>query len=201
MITSSGLVPKRGHREVAEAAIRGGAGAVQLRAPELDDAELLPLAMVLSDRCTSERVMFVVNNRIDVAVASDAGGAHVGQGDDVERARDRIGPERVLGVSVRGPDDVAAAEAAGADYLGVTVWETRTKPEAEPIGLQGLEATVQATRLPVVGVGGIDAGNAGEVISAGAVGVAVVSSVGTAGDPVETTRDLVEAVQEAKRGR
>jgi thiamine-phosphate pyrophosphorylase len=201
VITSTGVVPKRGHREVAEAAIRGGAGTVQLRAPELPDAELLPLALVLVDRCVSEQVMLVVNDRLDVARRSGADGAHVGQGDDVGSARRQLGAEHVLGVSVRGSKDVASAEAAGADYLGVTVWETPTKPEASPIGLDGLRATVASTLLPVVGIGGIDASNAGQVIEAGAAGVAVVSAVGAAEDPVAATRELVVAVQEAKRAR
>ncbi|MFL5766952.1 MAG: thiamine phosphate synthase [Actinomycetota bacterium] len=198
VISSSGLVPRRGHREVAEAAIRGGATAIQLRAPELSDQELLPLAMVLADRCRSERVMFILNNRLDVAAAGGADGAHVGQSDDISGARSAIGGDRALGVSVRGPQDVPAAEIAGADYLGVTVWETATKPEAEPLGLEGVEATACASRLPVVGIGGIDASNAAEVIGAGAAGVAVVSSVGAAEDPVAATRALVKAVRTAK---
>jgi thiamine-phosphate diphosphorylase len=171
---------------------------VQLRAPELSDEELLPLAMVLADRCATEGVMFVVNNRLDVAVASGADGAHVGQSDDISGARSHIGTDRVLGVSVRGLEDVPAAEEAGADYVGVTVWETVTKPEAEPLGLEGVEATARATRLPIVGVGGIDSSNAAEVIEAGAAGVAVVSSVGVAEDPVSATKALVEAVRRAK---
>jgi thiamine-phosphate diphosphorylase len=198
VLTSSGLVPHRDHREIAEAAIRGGATAVQLRAPELVDEELLPLAMALADRCREERVMFVVNDRLDVAAASKADGAHVGQSDDIAGARDAIGPDRVLGVSIRGPEDIPAAEAAGADYLGVTVWETATKPEAQPLGLEGLKSAADATDLPIVGIGGIDASNAREVIEAGAVGVAVISSVGGAADPVSATRALVEAVRTAK---
>ncbi|HEY2803770.1 MAG TPA: thiamine phosphate synthase [Actinomycetota bacterium] len=198
MLTSSGLVPHRDHREIAEAAIRGGAAAVQLRAPELVDEELLPLAMALADRCREEGVMFLVNNRLDVAAASKADGAHVGQSDDIAGARSAIGPDRVLGVSIRGPEDIPAAEAAGADYLGVTVWETATKPEARPLGLEGLKSTADATDLPIVGIGGIDASNAREVIEAGAVGVAVISSVGGAADPVSATRALVEAVRTAK---
>ena len=171
---------------------------MQLRAPELRDEELLPLAMVLRDRCAAERVMLIVNNRLDVAAAGGADGAHVGQSDDIAGARGRIGADRVLGVSVRGPEDVPAAEAAGADYLGVTVWETATKPEARALGLDGVEATARATQLPVVGIGGIEPSNAAKVIEAGAAGVAVVSSVGAAADPVSVTRALVEAVRNAK---
>jgi thiamine-phosphate pyrophosphorylase len=201
VITSSGAVTGRGHREVAEAAIVGGAGSVQLRAPEMPDEDLLPLAVVLADRCSQGNVMFIVNNRLEIAVASGAGGAHVGQTDGYQGARGLLGAEPILGVSVRGPADVADAEAAGADYLGVTVWGTPTKPEAKPVGLEGLRATASATHLSVVGIGGIDVGNAAKVIEAGAAGVAVVSSVGEASDPIAATRELVLAVQEAKRAR
>ena len=97
-------------------------------------------------------------------------GAHVGQADDPQRARRRLGTDRVLGVSVGDVDEAVAAERAGADYLGVTVWSTSTKPEAEARGLEGLRDVVAATALPVVGIGGIDAGNAALVLDAGAVG-------------------------------
>ena len=89
-----------------------------------------------------------------------------------------------------------SAAAAGADYLGVTVWATATKAEASPLGLHGLRAVVDATDLPVVAIGGIDGVNAREVLLAGAAGVAVVSAVGGAGDPVAATRELVEAIGE-----
>jgi thiamine-phosphate pyrophosphorylase len=195
VLTSSGSVPGRGHREVALAAIEGGADAVQLRAPERDDDELLPLAAALAGACRDAGVLFVVNDRLDVAVRSGACGVHLGQGDELAGARERLGPGAVLGVSVATPDQTRAAEAAGADYLGVTVWATPTKPEAEPRGLEGLRAIVAATSLPVVGIGGIDASNAGRVLDAGAVGVAVVSAVGAAPDPVAATRELVEVVR------
>ncbi len=194
VITSSGLAPGRGHVEVALAAIEGGASAVQLRAPELNDERLLPLAARLVDPCRDAGVLFVVNDRVDVAVRSGADGVHLGQGDDLEGARERLGPDRVLGISVRTPWQARAAERAGADYLGVTVWTTPTKPEAVAVGLEGLRAVVAATRLPVVGVGGITASNARRVLEAGAAGVAVVSAVGAAQDPVAATRQLVAAV-------
>jgi thiamine-phosphate diphosphorylase len=101
----------------------------------------------------------------------------------------------VLGISVATPEQAEAAETAGADYVGVTVFATSTKTEAVPIGLDGLRSIVESTSLPVVGVGGIDLSNAREVLATGAVGVAVVSAVGTASDPVTATRRLVETVR------
>jgi thiamine-phosphate pyrophosphorylase len=198
VISSSGLVPGRGHIEVADAAIEGGADVVQLRAPELSDEELLSVAGEIERRCRRSHVLFVVNDRIDIAVAIEAGGAHVGQGDHPERARERLGPRGVLGISVATPEQAEAAERAGADYVGVTVFATPTKAEAVPIGLDGLRSIVESTSLRVVGVGGIDPSNARKVLATGAVGVAVVSAVGMASDPVAATRRLIEAVRAAE---
>jgi thiamine-phosphate pyrophosphorylase len=195
VITSSGQVPGRGHREVTRAAAKGGASAVQLRAPELGDDELLPLARELAAYCRDRGVPFIVNNRVEVALQSDADGVHVGQRDHPEEVRERIGPEPVLGVSVDAPHQAEVAERLGASYVAATVWATRTKPEAVPLGPRGLRETCRATSLPVVAVGGITAANAGEVLAAGAAGVAVVSAVGAATDPVAATRELMTAVR------
>jgi thiamine-phosphate pyrophosphorylase len=194
VVTSSGLWPGRGHRDVALAAIEGGASAIQLRAPELQDDNLLPLATDLAVRCREAGVLFVVNDRLNVALASGADGVHLGQGDDLDRARARIG-DGVLGISVNDEVQARIAEVAGADYLGLTVWATPTKPEAMPYGLEGLRAIVEATALPVVGIGGITPANAGRVIAAGAAGVAVVSAVAGAEDPVGATKELAAAVR------
>ncbi len=194
VVTSSGLAPGRGHREVAEAAIAGGATAVQLRDKERSDEELLPLTRELAGRCRDAGVLFVVNDRVELALACGAGGVHVGEDQDAREVRERIGPRMVLGVSVASPEGARAAAEAGADYLGVTVWATPTKPEARPLGLDGLRAIAAATSLPVVGIGGITAENAAAVLEAGAAGVAVVSAVGAAADPVAATRRLVEVV-------
>jgi thiamine-phosphate pyrophosphorylase len=200
VVTSSGLAPGRGHRDVAVAALDGGATALQLRAPELSDEQLRPLASDLAERCREAGVLFVVNDRVDVAAHAGAG-VHVGQGDDPSEARRRIGPEAVLGISVSSQEQAGEAERADADYLGVTVWTTATKPEAAPLGLEGLRAVVEATSLPVVAIGGIDADNASQALEAGAVGIAVVSAVGAASDPVAATQRLVEAVRAAEAGR
>ena len=198
VVTSAGLVPGRGHTEIALAAAEGGAAAVQLRAPEVHDDELFRLAAELAPRLRERGVTFVVNDRIEVALASGADGVHLGQ-DDLPRERAEFIERLILGVSVDTPEEAAAAERLGADYLGVTVWSTTTKPEARPIGLEGLRRIVAATRLPVVGIGGVNATNAADVIAAGASGVAVVSAVGAAPDPVAATRALVEAVRPAER--
>jgi thiamine-phosphate pyrophosphorylase len=197
VVTSTGLATGRGHAEVALAAVEGGATAVQLRAPELDDDELWTVARRLAPRVRERGVLFIVNDRVEVALQSGADGVHLGQADLSE-----VGPARrgrlVLGVSVESSDQATAAEEMGADYLGVTVWATTTKPEARPIGLEGLRSVVASTSLPVVGIGGVNPSNAAEVIGAGAAGVAAVSAVGASPDPVAATRALADAVRAAK---
>jgi thiamine-phosphate pyrophosphorylase len=189
VVTSAGR-SGRGHEEIAAAAIEGGATALQLRAPELADEELVAVGSRLAARCHDAGVLFVVNDRADLALACGADGVHVGQGDDPAGARGNLGPRPVLGISVRGVDEARDAHAAGADYLGVTVWATATKPEAEPGGIDGLREVVEASPLPVVGIGGIDPANAAAVMSAGAAGVAVVSAVAAARDPAAAVREL-----------
>lgn len=200
VVTSSELAPGRGHRDVALAAIEGGATAVQLRGKDLGDDELLPLADELAARCREAGVLFIVNDRVDVAVASGAEGVHVGRSDEHAGLRERLGREIVLGMTVEDPTQIAEVEAAGADYLGVTVWATPTKADAVPLGLEGLRAIVRATELPVVGIGGIGASNAVEVLAAGAAGVAVVSAVGAAQDPISATRVLADVVGRWRAG-
>ena len=195
VVTSAGLVDGRAHREVAAAAILGGADAVQLRAPELPDRDLLPLAAELALACRAAGTVCIVNDRLQVAVAAAADGVHLGQRDQPERAGALLPPGMVLGVSVDTPEQARRAARFGAAYLGVTVWRTATKPGARPVGLGGLRAVCAATRLPVVGIGGIGAGNAAQVLAAGARGVAVVSAVGAACDMVGATRALAAALE------
>ena len=191
MVLTSGTVgPGHGHRALAEAALRGGATAVQLRAPELPDRALLELAVELAELCRASGALFVVNDRLDVAVASEADGVHLGQSDGWADARERFGPDRILGVSVADGAQAQAAATMGADYVGVTVWSTSTKPQAQPRGPAGIRAVCQAVAIPAVGIGGIDRYNFAQVFQAGASGIAVISAVAGAVDPEAATRDL-----------
>jgi thiamine-phosphate pyrophosphorylase len=198
VLTSSGFVAGRSHLDVARAAIGGGADVVQIRAPELADAELEELARDVVEACDGSPTLPIVNDRVEVAIREGAAGVHVGQGDGPEFVRARIG-DRLLGVSVSTPEEARRAAAFGADYLGVTVLPTATKPEAEPVGFEGLAAVARASSLPVVGIGGVTADNATNVLDHGAAGVAVVSAVGSAGDMEAATRELVEIVTRWKK--
>jgi thiamine-phosphate pyrophosphorylase len=197
VVLTSSAFAGRGHEDLAEAAVDGGATAVHLRAPELDDQDLLPIALRVAARTRRAGIPLVVNDRPDVARVCGAG-LHVGQDLPIAGVRRRIGADRILGVSVGDADEARIAEAAGADYLGVTVWPTATKPEAVAHGLEGLREIVAAVSLPVVGIGGIDPGNVGEVLATGAAGVAVISAVAAADDPVAAVRELRRAVDAAR---
>ena len=199
VVTSGTLVPGRDHRDVARAAIDGGATALQLRAPELGADDLFAVATELAMWCRAAGVLFLVNDRTDVAAAAGADGAHLGQTDDLLGARRRLGPRRVLGVSVADATQAHEAREVDPDYLGVTVWPSPTKPEATPNGLGTLTEIARTSRLPVVGIGGIDATNARDVLRAGAAGVAVVSAVAAAVDPVAATRRLRDVVDGFRR--
>jgi thiamine-phosphate pyrophosphorylase len=200
-VVSSTAFANRSHLDVAEGAIAGRATALQLRAPELDGATLLRVAADIARLCRSAGVLFIVNDRADVAAEVGADGVHVGQRDDPRLARRMLGSERVVGVSVGSPEEALNAEALGAEYLGVTVWPTTTKPEADAVGLDELARIAGAVRLPVVGIGGIDVANAGAVIDAGAAGIAVISAVAAADDPTGSTAALRDAVDTALRRR
>jgi thiamine-phosphate diphosphorylase len=147
-------------------------------------------------------VPVVVNDRADLALAIDADGVHLGAGDLPPAEARRLLPRpKIVGVSTATPGEARAAEAAGADYLGAgPVFATATKPDAgPPIGLEGLAAIVAAVGIPVVGIGGIHAGNAAVVIEAGAAGVAVVSTLMTAEDPEAAARELRRRLEQGRR--
>lgn len=180
---------------LVQAAIRGGATVVQLRDKAASTRAQLALGWALKQITRQAGIPLMVNDRIDLALALDAEGCHVGQEDmPAELARKLIGPDRILGVSAATIDHAREAEAEGADYLGVgDIFGTPSKPDAgPPIGLARLSEIVRSVSVPVVGIGGITPGNAASVIAAGAVGVAVISAVIGAPDPEAAARRLRE---------
>jgi thiamine-phosphate pyrophosphorylase len=192
----------RSHREIADAAIRGGATAVQLRMKEEPTRLLLDAARAIAPLCRAAGVAFLVNDRVDVAMIAGADGVHVGQ-DDLPPAEVRalMGPRALIGVSAATIEEAIAAERAGADYLGVgAVYATASKSDAgAPVGLTRLTEIRRAVVLPVVGIGGITADNAAAVVRAGAQGVAVITAVTLADDMVAAVQRLRRAVDGAGR--
>ncbi len=189
---------------LVDAALAGGVTALQLRAKRMGGREMVDLARVLRERCAAADVLFLVNDRVDVAIAAGADGVHVGVHDlSLADSRRLIGRDMLLGYSPLDIDDVVAAKAEGADYVGLgPVFGTASKADAQPeLGLAALAAQIRAANLPAVGIGGIDAGNAGSVIRAGADGVAVIGAIQGAADQRQAAESLSLAVSLAKKGR
>jgi thiamine-phosphate pyrophosphorylase len=193
VITDHATSQGRAVVEVVRAAIAGGATMIQLREKEATTRAMVELGHILHDITQMAGVPLIVNDRIDVALAIRAAGVHVGQDDmPAVRARQLIGPDKLLGVSAETPAQAQQAERDGADYLGVgPVYATPSKSDATaPIGLDGLRAAVQSTTLPVLAIGGITSDNAAATFQAGAAGVAVISAVVGAADPEAAARAL-----------
>ncbi len=200
VITDRTLARGRPESEIARQAIAGGATAIQLRWKTGPLSEALRVGRELRELCSCEGVLFVVNDRVDLALALEADGVHVGVTDlPVAETRRLVGDQLVVGFSPETLEQALEAEAAGADYLGVgPVYPTVTKPDAGPaVGLEHVQRIAAAVRIPVVGIGGITAENAGAVIRAGAVGVAVISAVVGADDVRLAAAQLRKVVDEA----
>jgi thiamine-phosphate pyrophosphorylase len=180
--------------ERVRAAIRGGAGLIQVRGKQASARALFEATVSLLPLCRESGIALLVNDRPDVARAAGADGAHVGPDDLPPTAARRVLKELLLGVSARSADRVAAGEAAGAAYLGVgALRSTGTKAEARVIGLRGIAAIAASTHIPVVAIGGVRPEDASALKRAGAAGVAVVSGVLGAADAEAAARAYVEA--------
>lgn len=182
---------------LAEAAAEGGVTAVQLRAKELGTRDFLNLALRLIERLAERRVPLLINDRVDVALACGAAGVHLGQEDlPVADARRLLGKGRTIGLSVNTLPEALAAEASGADYIGLgPIFATATKVTALPVlGVEGVAAVRAKVKLPIVAIGGVNEENARRLIEAGADGVAVVSALMNAPDPAAAARRLRQAL-------
>jgi thiamine-phosphate pyrophosphorylase len=192
---------------VVEAAIAGGVDVVQLREKDRSARERYHLGRKLRELTREAGVTFVVNDRADIAQAVEADGVHLGDDDlPVPAAREMLGEDAVVGRSVSFVDDAVAAERAGADYLGVgAVYATGSKDDIDDdehrIGPERVGDIAAAVDIPVVGIGGITADNAGPVAAAGADGVAVITAITRADDPETATRELAAVVERAREDR
>ena len=199
LVTQSSLSAGRSTREIVEQAIDGGIDVVQLREKETAARHRYELGLELRELTRAASVDLVVNDRVDIARAIGADGVHLGQTDlPVAVARDLLGPDFVVGCSTSTVAEAKRAEAAGADYLGVgAVYGTSSKDVEEVkdgIGCDRVADIVDAVSVPVVGIGGITTENAGAVVDAGAVGVAVISEITASSDPAAATERLRRAV-------
>lgn len=197
VITDADLHPDRGHLSLARAALAGGASVIQLRDKRRDAGVLLPIAREMNALCQEAGALFIVNDRVDLALACGANGVHLGQTDlPIEEARRQLGTDKLIGISVEDERQVLGAEAAGADYLGVgPVFGSSTKGDAGPaVGLEQIRRFAAISDLPIVAIGGITKERIADVAAAGATSVAVIGAIALADDPEAAARDMAASL-------
>lgn len=177
-----------------EKALKGGATFLQLREKELEYGKFLDEAKEMKALCRKYHVPFVIDDNVDIAMASDADGVHVGQGDmEAGHVRQLIGADKILGVSVQTVEQAVLAEKKGADYLGVgAVFHTDSKADADHVGYETLKKICEAVSIPVVAIGGINRENIMQLSGSGICGVAVISAIFAQPDIEKAASDLKE---------
>lgn len=175
-----------------EKALQGGATFLQLREKSLDDDIFLAEAKEIQKLCKKYQVPFVINDNVDIALAIDADGVHVGQSDmEALDVRKRLGPDKIIGVSAQNVQQALLAQKHGADYLGVgAVFPTGSKEDAEDVSFETLKAICQAVDIPVIAIGGITKENVSELKGSGICGIAVISAIFAQKDIKAATKEL-----------
>ena len=183
-----------------EGALRGGVTFLQIREKDLDENSFEAEAAKLKELCAKHKVPYVVNDSVEIALAIDADGVHVGQSDIKGRdIRSLIGPDKILGISAGTIEEAVAAEQAGADYIGVgAVFGTSTKKNARNLTVEKLREISSAVSIPVVAIGGINANNIADVIKSGIRNFAIVRAVCAADNPHEAIISLNEIAAKAR---
>ncbi|MEO1613183.1 MAG: thiamine phosphate synthase [Pseudomonadota bacterium] len=204
LVTDPSLCPGPALVETVVAAVRGGATFVQLRDKDAASAVRVEAARALKAALGGSGVPLVVNDDVEAAIAADADGVHIGQGDgDPAAARHRLGPGKIIGLSCNTPEHVEAEDARLVDYLGLgTVFPTSTKGDCKPsVGFDGLAEMARRAPVPTVAIGGLKTAHAAGVLAAGCEGLAVVSAICGQPDPERAARDIRRAIDEAERTR
>ena len=183
--------------EVVKESLEGGATMIQLREKNLDEARFLQEAKELQSLCRTFKVPFIVNDNVDIALEMGADGIHVGQSDmEAGMVREKLGPEKILGVSAQTVEQAVLAEKRGADYLGVgAVFPTGSKDDAVEVDFDTLKAICEAVTIPVVAIGGITRNNVTQLSGSGICGVAVISAIYAQEDIAASTGILRDKIK------
>jgi thiamine-phosphate pyrophosphorylase len=197
IITDTVLQTKYSHADIAKMALDGGADTIQFRSKTGSGKELYLEAEKVARVCKDARTVFIVNDRVDIAIAVEADGVHLGQNDlPIPIARKLLGTDALIGGSAVDLHELQIAVENGADYVGFgPIFTTGSKHDAGiPKGLEYLKIIVDSSPVPILAIGGINSGNIKELKNTGIYGVAVISAVSCAKDPTAAARDLVTAV-------
>jgi thiamine-phosphate pyrophosphorylase len=194
VITDEKIGLGRSHIFLAEEALKGGATVIQLRDKEKSGRELYKIGVKLREITKKYGGLFIVNDRLDIALAVGADGVHLGMNDlPISVARRIAGNNFIIGASVSSPEEAILAEKEGADYISAqSVFETSSKEDVKVIGLEGLKAIVKVSSLPVIAIGGINRDNVRDVMKTGVKGIAVISAV-------VSKEDVRSAAEELKK--
>lgn len=181
-----------------EESLKGGVTLVQLREKHLSFEEFLEEAKEMKELCHKYGVPLLINDNVEICIESGADGVHVGQKDmEAGAVREKLGKDKIIGVSARTVEQAMAAQIAGADYLGVgAVFSTSTKEDAKPLDHEILKAITKAVDIPVVAIGGISSENVSQLKGTGIDGVAVVSAIYGKENPKEAAENLKRLVSE-----
>lgn len=193
LVTDRSLSLGRPIEDVVEQAVKGGVTMVQLREKDCSSREFYELAIKLKDILRPFGVPLIINDRLDIALACDAEGLHIGQSDiPYAVARKLLGRDKIIGLSVESLQDAIDANELDVDYIGISpVFGTPTKTDTAPaLGLEGIQNIMKISKHPSVGIGGINKANVADIITSGANGVAVVSAIMSAPDPEKAAEEL-----------
>ena len=181
-----------------EKTLKGGATFIQLREKHLDDTAFLEEAVELKELCRRYHVPFVINDNVEIALKMDADGVHVGQSDmEAGNVREKLGPDKIIGVSAQTVEQAVLAEQRGADYLGVgAVFPTGSKDDADDVSHETLKAICEAVSIPVIAIGGISRNNVMELAGSGICGIAVISAIFAQPDIEAATKELRTLTEE-----
>jgi thiamine-phosphate pyrophosphorylase len=200
VLTDTVLQSRFTHTELTRLAIAGGADTIQFRQKQGSTGEMIEVARNMKRLCAEAGVTFIVNDRLDVAVAAEADGVHLGQEDfPIPMGREILGKDRIVGGSAATMEEAQKCLSEGADYVGFgPVFPTSSKDDAGPVsGIEILKQVVEAISVPIIAIGGISAENTSEVLSAGAHGIAVISAVCCQENPQQATSGLYQALHTA----
>ena len=201
-VTDRHWLSGRSLRDVVEESLRGGVTMLQLREKTLAEPSFLAEARELQALCRDYHVPFIVNDNVDIALAMDADGVHVGQSDmEALDVRRKLGPDKIIGVSAQTVEQALLAEKHGADYLGVgAVFPTSSKDDVDVLPYETLKAICEAVSIPVVAIGGISQENVAKLAGSGICGVAVISAIYAAKNIQAAAADLKSATSEMLKG-
>ncbi|MBW2609439.1 MAG: thiamine phosphate synthase [Deltaproteobacteria bacterium] len=200
ILTDVVLQSRFSHLDLTGMAVSGGADVIQFRQKSGSTREVIEVAQQMKRMCAESDVTFIVNDRMDVAIAAEADGVHLGQDDfPIPLAREMLGKDRIIGGSAATMEEARICLSEGADYVGFgPVFPTTSKDDAGPVsGIEILKQVVKEIPLPIIAIGGVVADNTPDVIQAGARGIAVISAVCCQEDPEQATRDLYNALQKS----